>query len=336
MTDANVDIVLSQIAAYFDREPADAYLAAFNPDAEDPFTVQDEVYGSVLDVAAVKEEILRRAATGESGALELTPTPRAPAVLASDIRARVTLLSEGVTAISKSSEEGRTSNIRLACTTLNGYILKQGKTFSFNNIVGKRTKANGYLEAPEYAYGELVTGIGGGVCQVSTTVYIAAVTSNLNILKRTKHSSPVNYTLKGQDATVYDGRIDFTFSNNTDGDLYLVAKVEQIKGTKNRYQCVVRIYGPSLGEKVSYKLRSVQTQTLKPDPEPVYQKDTEGKYVTYTDETYKTQSAKDGSVIETYLQRWENGVMTEEKLITTDTYEPKRETYKVGVKRRPA
>lgn len=333
MTDANVEAVLAQIAAYFEKAPMNAYLVSFNPDLSDPFTIEPEVYGATFDVEEAKRQIMERAAKGESGTLELEPTPIAPAVTTADIRGQVTLLSEAVTAISRSSEEPRTDNIRLSSAKINGTVLKPGDTFSFNTVVGKRTIANGFKEAPEYAYGELVPGIGGGVCQTSTTVYIAAVTANLQITKRQKHSVPVNYTEGGQDATVADGRIDFKFRNNTEGNVYITAHVTLVSGTKNRYQCVVRIYGISLGENVQYKLRSVTTQTLKPG-EPTYKKDKDAKYVTYTDETYKTTSARDGSIVDTYLQRWENGLLVSEELITTDRYEPRSEVYYVGVTNR--
>ncbi len=333
MTDANVNDILSQIADYFKKSPVDAALTSFNPDAADPFVIQAESYGSSLNTEPIKQEILERAARGESGTLEIVPDSIAPAVVTEDIRAQVTLLSTGITAISKASEEGRTNNIKLAFQKINGLVLEPGKTFSFNTVVGTRTKANGFFEAPEYAYGDLVTGIGGGVCQASTTVYLAAVTSNMTITKRTKHSMPVNYTEMGQDATVSDGRLDFKFVNSTDGRIYITAHVEKVSGTKNRYQCVVRIYGKTLGENVLYKLRSVTTQTIEPG-EPVYKKDTKGTYVTYEDETYKYQSSRKGYVVETYLQRWENGKMVQEQLITTDTYEPRAEGYYVGVRKR--
>ena len=333
MSDGNVDSILSQIAAYFKTDPQDAYLAEFNPDLTDPFTIQSEVYGTYLDTEPVKEEIMRRAAVGESGSLEFELNQVAPQVLTADVRSTVTLLSTGITAISASSEEGRTNNIKTAFSKINGYQLADGKTFSFNTIVGKRTTKNGFYEAPEYAYGELVTGIGGGVCQASTTVYLAAVLANQKITKRTVHSSAVNYTEKGQDATVSDRGIDFCFQNTSGGTLYITAHVEKVPNTKKKYQCVVKIYGPSMGDNVYYKLRSVVVEELEPD-EPEYKKDTKAQYVTYVDETYQYRKSSKGYVVDTYLQKWENGKMVEEHVITTDTYKAKNEIWYVGTKQR--
>ncbi len=331
MTDTNVDAVLAQIASFYEKSPVDAYLVSFNPDLPDPFYIQPEIYGETLDIQKYKEEILQRVSEGKSGTLELMPTPVAPKVLTKDVRNSVSLLSEGVTAIATTSEYGRNENIKIASAKINGKILEPGDRFSFNSVVGKRTIANGFKEAPEYAYGELVSGIGGGVCQVSSTIYIAAVTSGQEIVDRRKHSSPVNYTEKGQDATVSDNRIDFVFKNDSDSNIYITAHVEKVPRTKSRMQCVVRMYGQSLGESVTLKLKSNVTEVLQPDPMPIYEKDTKAKHVTFTDETHVKQKAKEGSVVETYLQRYENNTLVSETLISTDRYEPKQEVLYIGV-----
>ncbi|MBQ8080845.1 MAG: VanW family protein [Clostridia bacterium] len=333
MTDANVDSVLNQIATYFEKSPRDARLISFEPDNNDPFVIQDDVSGSHLNTTAAKQEILRRAAAGDSGVFELTPEEVPAAITTADIRKQVTLLSEGITKIATTSPEGRNSNIRLSMEKINGTVLKSGQTFSFNSVVGRRTAEAGFVEAIEYLYGKEVPGVGGGVCQASTTVYLAAVTANLQITKRSPHSMKVSYTELGQDATVSGTRIDLEFKNNSGGTIYITAKMEYQPKTTKRYQCVVRIYGPSLGEGVRYQLRSETTDVLFPG-DPVLMKDTAGTYVTYEDEMYQYQTGRDGYVIDTYLQRVENGQVTSETLISTDTYKAQPDGYYVGVTRR--
>jgi len=110
----------------------------------------------------------------------------------------------------------RGTNVAVAASKINGKILLPGETFSFNGTVGRRTVANGFKPAPEYQNGQTVTGIGGGTCQVSTTVYSAALYADLKIVKRSNHSMSVSYVPLGQDATVTDGGIDLKFMNNTD------------------------------------------------------------------------------------------------------------------------
>lgn len=120
----------------------------------------------------------------------------------------------------------RGSNVANAARKINGKILMPGDTFSFNETVGRRTVANGFKTAPEYQNGQTVDGIGGGTCQVSTTVYSAALYADLKIDKRTNHSMSVSYVPLGQDATVTDGGLDLKFTNNTE---YPV-KIEAVTG----------------------------------------------------------------------------------------------------------
>ena len=110
----------------------------------------------------------------------------------------------------------RGSNVANAASKINNKILLPGETFSFNQTVGKRTVANGFKTAPEYMNGQTVDGIGGGTCQVSTTLYSAVLYADLKIVKRSNHSMSVNYVPLGQDATVTDGGIDFKFMNDTE------------------------------------------------------------------------------------------------------------------------
>jgi len=110
----------------------------------------------------------------------------------------------------------RGSNVANAARRINGYVILPGQTFSFNNVVGRRSVANGFKPAPEYQNGSTVTGIGGGTCQVSTTLYSAVLYSGLKVDSRRNHSMSVSYVPLGQDATVTDGGIDFKFTNDTE------------------------------------------------------------------------------------------------------------------------
>ena len=333
MTDVNLNSILSQIADYFDQAPADAYLAGFDPDQPDPFTIADEVPGAVLDVDAARSEIMRRASAGESGSYELTPSPIPAAVTAADIRRQVTLLSTGTTKIATTSPEGRNANIAIAMQKINGKRLNDGETFSFNSVVGQRTADNGFVEAIEYVYGVEQPGIGGGVCQVSTTVYLAAATANMDILQRSPHSMKVSYTELGQDATVSRDRLDLSFRNNTGGTIYITAHVENQPKTTKRWQCTVKIYGPAMPENESYRLRSEVDDVLLPG-DPILRKDTEGRYVEFEDEMYQYQTGREGYVITTYLDRYLNGEVVSSRKLSTDTYKAVSDGYYVGVKPR--
>ena len=160
----------------------------------------------------------------------------------------------------------RNTNVRLACEAIDGTILQPGEQFSYNGVVGKRTPEKGYQEAPAYNAGETVMEYGGGVCQVSTTLYNACVAANFDYDDRTGHTFKPTYVTPGQDATVSYDKPDFKFTNNTDKPI----------GIKMHYEnrtVTAEIYGvPTLEEGVKRYLRSTCVETLLP-PTPQYVED---------------------------------------------------------------
>jgi len=326
--------ILRQITPYVNRDPVDAKILAFQPDNEQPFTFLEEEQGARLDVESEERRILSMAVSGVSGVLELTPEVIFPSVTKVELERTVALRSSVATSISASSPENRNHNIRISFSKINGTILKPGQTFSFNDVVGPRTLKAGFAEALEYVYGDLVTGVGGGVCQASTTLYQAALTAGMSIVKRTPHSDKVDYTEMGQDATVYlsGGReIDFKFTNSSPGDIYLTAHVKTAKNNSKRLVAEIRIYGISLGEGASYRLRSDVVEVLTPPETKKLVVDMTGLIVTYEDEQKLKTRAQDGYVIETYLEKYVNGILVEQpKLISSDTFRAKPAEYWVG------
>ena len=257
------------------------------------------------------------ASTMESGAINLEPERLIPETSKADLMKHYKLRADVYTPIDKHSSESRNKNIKRAFELINGYTLEPGKTFSFNKVVGERTEARGFYEATEYVYDEHVKGIGGGVCQASTTLYQAAVLSGLQILKREPHSDSVSYTEYGKDATVYwfkGGRkIDFTFKNNTDSNIYIVAFVQPDPGNKTRQIARVIMYGDDMGD-IRYEFETIEVETLPCLLPP--------KYVANKDEVAK---AKEGHVVESYRVEYTNNVETGRVLLDRDTYEPKPE-----------
>lgn len=115
-----------------------------------------------------------------------------------------------------SSTANRCANVARAASLINGKVIAPGDVFSFNDTVGHRTIENGFSTAKEYVDGKSVDGIGGGTCQVSSTLYSAVLYADLSIVERLNHMMTVGYIPLGQDATVSDGGVDFKFKNNTD------------------------------------------------------------------------------------------------------------------------
>ena len=131
----------------------------------------------------------------------------------------------------------RRSNVKLSAAAINGYVMNTGDVFSYNGVVGQRTAANGYQAAPAYVKGETVDEIGGGICQTSSTLYLACLRSNLAITERYAHRYVPAYITAGMDATVSWGGPDYKFTNDTLYPIKIVTRYEnnyltvQILGT---------------------------------------------------------------------------------------------------------
>lgn len=331
-----IDNVLTQVKGQIDTQAVNARLISFDPSLAYPFTFQEESEGRVLNIEETRAELYHMVATMTSGSVELQPDIVEPTTRLVDLQKHYMLRSSVYTPISTSSEESRNNNIRRAFEFINGYVLGPGSQFSFNNVVGQRTEANGFFPAIEYAYGEHVMGIGGGVCQASTTVYQAAVSAGLQIIKRSPHSDSVSYTEYGKDATVYwldKRKIDLVFKNNTDDPIYMVAAVQTDPSNKRRLIAKVTMYGADMGD-VRYEIDCKTVQELDPPEKPTYIKDKDATYVTYTDQEKSVSKAKPGYVVESYRVRYEGNVETERVLLYTDTYEAKPERIYVGVTKR--
>lgn len=332
-----VDSVLSQLKNKVYRAPQDAVLLAFDPQmTSNPFTFQTEVVGRSLDTEPIKEQIYKMVSTLESGSIEIQPTAIQPQVTVADLQKYVTLRASASTTISYKSEEGRTNNIRRAFQLISGTILQPGQTFSFNKIVGERSTDNGFYEADEYAYNKIVRGVGGGVCQASSTVYQAAVAAGMEITKREQHSLPVNYTDLGLDATVLwssNRKIDFAFKNTSESPVYIAASVQTDPNNRRQWIAKVSIYGMDMGN-VSYKLEAATTEVLQPPEEEKIVKDKKQEYVTYVDEEKLVQKAEEGYVVDSWRVKYVDGAEVERTHMYTDRYEPKQRTIYVGVKNR--
>ena len=147
-------------------------------------------------------------------------------------------------------DRDRTTNLQLAASKINGTVLMPGETFSYNQVVGERTIAAGYKEAPIYVEGEVVDGLGGGICQITSTLYNAVLYANLEIVERSNHQFVPSYVKASRDATVVYGSIDFKFKNNRDYPIKLVCSVSggiakfDIYGlrTDNEYEVEISSY----------------------------------------------------------------------------------------------
>jgi vancomycin resistance protein YoaR len=199
--------------------------------------VAPEKKGISLDVAATKAALLKNGVGSlrNGGKTTLVIAEEAPSVT-SDMLLQVqhplvaldpeypSTREHVFTTHYGSSSSNRRHNIELATSHINGKILAPGETFSYNDTVGPRTPRLGFRDAPTYQDGQVVPGPGGGICQVSTTLYNAVLRSpGITVVERSHHSMPVHYVPAGCDATVAYGSIDFKFRNDTAGPVMVAA-----------------------------------------------------------------------------------------------------------------
>ena len=199
------------------KEPKDAYYT------QDPFTVYPSENGLDFKVSIEEANNILGDQTADEYTIPLKVL-RFKSVLTLNLVVFVTtnmigseafpdLLSSFSTKYSVRAT-ARTTNLKLAASKINGTVLMPGETFSYNKVVGARTIAAGYKEAPIYVSGEVVDGLGGGICQITSTLYNAVVYANLDIVERTNHQFVPSYVTASRDATVVYGSLDFKFKNN--------------------------------------------------------------------------------------------------------------------------
>jgi len=193
---------------------------------DDKVNIINENNGIKLDEISLKAEVLEKVwsddKTIEIPVIKIIPEITKESLAAMNIKTKV---GEYSTKFNKALRE-RTENIKLAASILDGYILAPDDIFSFNEVVGERTGEKGFKEAPIFVNNRTVPGIGGGICQLSSTIYNVALLMDLEIIERSNHSLPVSYVPLGRDATVNYGTIDFKFKNTTKGHLLIKCKVE--------------------------------------------------------------------------------------------------------------
>lgn len=205
-------------------------------------------------------------------------------------------------------EVDRTHNMRLAGEKVNGTVLAPGEVFSYNDVVGVRTVAKGYRNAKVFENGRVVDGLAGGICQVSTTIYNAALYSNMEIVERKNHSFPVSYAPKGQDATVVMGAIDFRFKNTMQNPVMLTCSINggnctvTIKGIKEKnYKIVI---DNVITSTTPFKTEYENDETLEPGVEKV------------------KQSGSNGYTVKSTRTVYENGVVVKTESLPSSYYIP--------------
>ena len=218
------------------NKPANNGRIVFNPDAEQKFWVTGQSGGAELDTKQLCAEILGALGRREPRTIiahirEIKPQNPNEMLEKIHIRSQYSTIF--------TDNHSRECNIALALEAFDGQIIQAGERVSFNDLVGKRTRERGFQEAKIILDGEFVDGVGGGVCQASTTIFNAVMLAGLAITQSHNHSIPITYVPLGRDAMV-SSLADLQFKNNTGAPIYIEAKTLD-HGHKN--SALVRIYG---------------------------------------------------------------------------------------------
>ena len=316
--EAALKVRLAEIGGVLDSEPAEPYAVAVSSSAEPEFIFHEGVDGYMLDEDALYQNI---ASLLSAGQLKATLEPELeytkPQMTIDDVKAHTKPVSSFQTSFGGSRaarDEKRVGNIQKACTLLNGMKVENGTEFNFNAYIGPRTEAGGWPLAPGIVNGnQYEDQPGGGVCQVSTTMYEAVLMGDYNIVYRQAHSSRLSYVPGGLDATINTGTIDFKWSNNTEAPVYVFTWIDK---EQKRIWC--EIYGLPFAADAGFDEIELISERL-PNIEP-----TADEYITYSGLTAPywmlKNEAKSGYAYDTFKSYKLNGVEVKREPIANTIY----------------
>ncbi len=312
--------------AFVEQIASEVYVEAV--DAEVTLTAEKPVFnrqsqnGAQLNAEKFKENLIALVETGQ-GDTVVPVEVVVPAVSSDEFNVQpVAKFTTDVTFRNAASR----GNVRLALNYFNAMAVYPGDTISFNTVVGPRTETAGFQKAPEYAGNETVEGVGGGVCQASTTLYNAVIRAGMTIIDRQAHGMTVSYVKPSQDAAVEYGAggKDFIFRNDTDHAIYIYTEVTKETAT-------VYVYGTPPEHKLVLESVVIKEE---PTTRKRYVKDTSGKHVYYTtDEPVLKEPGKGAVQSEGWLVAydWETGEEVSREQESFDSYYAGTAVYWKGV-----
>ena len=315
-TDSAIESFAESMAAQIDRPAQDAALESFDVDSFQ-FNYVEEVAGSRLDTQALARDIAQALDAG-GGSVALSVESIQPEVTVASLSSQYGMIAYAVTNASSSSSN-RLTNIALSLELINGTQLDPGEMFSFNETVGERTTDRGFKVATAYSSGEVTEEVGGGICQVSTTLFNAAVKSDMEIVERHNHSLTVSYVDLGKDAAVDWGNKDLRFTNTGDEPVYIVCLLTDDKHVR------IGFFGKLLPNGESITVEGETTGTI--GYETVYQPNL--SFPSGYSEV--TQRGRNGYTAVAYKIRWDaEGNQISSELLCSSTYRTTNEIIEYG------
>ena len=311
-----VEQYVKLMAQQVDRPVQNAVIESFDPQTYE-FTFTEARAGSQLDQAALREDIKSAIAAG-GGSASLSVSVLQPEASTEEVAARYGMIASATTNASSSSS-ARLNNIKLAMSFIDGCCVGPGETFSFNSTVGRRTTERGFRKAGAYSSGEVTEQVGGGICQVSTTLFNAVAKADLEIVERHNHSLTVGYVDKGKDATVNWGSQDFRFRNNTGDNIYVCCSLTGDKRVR------FGIFGRLLPNGETITIEAVTTRTLE------YETEYLPTPLLGPGQTSVMQAGRVGYEAEAYKLRWDaDGNQISRELLCKSRYPARNQIIQYG------
>ena len=303
----NVWAFVRKVEERVNRIAQDAQVATFDFSSRS-FTFTEERQGAKLNAEDLYQRITNALDRHEyTATITASVTPVLPQVTKVELMNTFTCVSTFKTKMT--SDQKRNTNLILASKAINGTVLMPGETFSFNEATGQRTAEKGYQYAAAIAGGTTVEEIGGGVCQVSSTLFNAAALADLTIVERSPHAWPSSYVDAGRDATVNWPDLDFKFRNDKNTPVFLVAFCQ------NNY-CHVEIYGAALDAGVTIDLLTNTVSVTEPPDMAAYENNPSLPHGTTREKT----KARKGYDVETYQVFTQNGKVVKRQLLCVSHY----------------
>ena len=264
--------------------------------------------------ATLRPELL---ALNFSQVIDLPVEPETPEITSADLQSVDTVISSYSTRFNRFNFN-RSENIRIGAEKLSQTLLRPGQLFSFNETVGQRVAAAGYREAPAIIDGETVPDIGGGICQVSSTLYNAMLLAGLEATERAVHFYPSTYVPIGFDATVADNLLDFKFKNSFSRNIYIMASAG------GGYLTVYLLGNHEDRPADAFSLHSTIDKTIPPETTIKYSP------ALRPGSSRLEDSGSNGYIVSAYRIKLHNGQEIERELLHQDQYSPRNRILLVG------
>ena len=315
-TEKAVNNYVQAVAVKADVPAVDAAIESFDVNTYN-FVLTESREGRQLDADSLKRDIISALEAG-GGDVKLNIETVQPKVTQAEVSSEYGMIAYAVTNASASSTN-RINNIKNAVGIINGTRIADGETFSFNDTVGKRTTDRGFRRATAYSGGEVTEEIGGGICQVSTTLFNAAVKADMEIVERHNHSLTVSYVDRGKDAAVNWNSQDLKFTNHSGDDVYICCFVTEDKRVR------FGIFGRLLPNGETITLEGRTTETVKYDTKYEY------SGFLMPGETKVVEKGKNGYKAEAYKIRWDaQGNQLSKELLCKSSYKSRNEVIQFG------